>query len=137
VRPSRLGERAVQSAESALFEACAKERLARDREHIAEIASFMAERIVGEAFERDKALLDALFDRAMRELGSLRPGLIRVHPDDRARSRIDECAAARGLEIAEDVSVGLGGCIVEAQGVASDHSLAAVLQALRSAAGGL
>jgi flagellar biosynthesis/type III secretory pathway protein FliH len=134
--PSRLRERAVRDAEGALDEACAAQRLARDRDRVADVAAFMAERIVGEALERRPELLAALFERAMREIGSLRPGRIRVHPDDRGRSGIDGRAAARGLDVVEDASVGRGGCAVEACGVSSDHSLAAVVDALRAAARG-
>ncbi len=135
-RPERLEERAVRGAAAALDEACARERLARDRHRVAEVAARMAERIVGEALERRPGLLDALFERAVDEIGSLRPGRIRVHPGDRARSGIDEIAAARGLEVVEDPAVGRGGCAVEAGGASSDHALPAVLEALRAAAAG-
>lgn len=134
--PIRLRERAVRDAGRALDDADAAARLARDRDRIAEIAVFMAERIVGEALERRPELLDALFARAMREVGSLGPGRIRVHPEDRPSSGIDGAAAARGFEIVEDPSVGRGGCAVEAGGAVSDHSLGAVLEALRAAAAG-
>jgi flagellar biosynthesis/type III secretory pathway protein FliH len=135
-RPVRLRERAVRGAQEALDEARAAERLERDRSRIADVAAFMAERIVGEALERRPELLDALFARAIREVGATRPGRIRVHPEDRRRSRIDEIAAAQGLAVVDDAEVGRGGCVVEASGASSDHSLSAVVEALRLAAGG-
>jgi flagellar biosynthesis/type III secretory pathway protein FliH len=135
-KPVRLREEAARRATLALDDACAGERLARDRHRIAELAAHMAERIVGDALERRPELLDALYDRALAEVGALRPGRIRLHPEDRARSDIAARAAALGLEVVDDESVGRGGCVVEAQGASSDHSLDSVLEALRAAVEG-
>ena len=135
-KPVRLRADAARRAASAIDDAGTEERLARDRKRIAQLAVHMAERIVGDALERRPELLEALFDRALAEVGSLRPGRIRVHPEDRARTGIDAGAAARGIEVVDDPSVGSGGCVVEAQGASSDHRLEAVLEALRAAVDG-
>jgi len=135
-KPLRLRAEALRKAALAIDEACIGERLARDRLLIAELAAHMAERIVGDALERRPELLDALYDRALAEVGSLRPGRIRLHPEDRARSDITARAAARGLEVVDDESVGRGGCVVEALEASSDHSLDSVLEALCDAVAG-
>jgi flagellar biosynthesis/type III secretory pathway protein FliH len=135
-KPVRLRDEAARRAAVVIDEACACERLSRDRKRIADLASHMAERIVGDALTRRPELLDALYDRALAEVGSLRPGRIRVHPEDRRRSDVAARAAARGLEVVDDESVGRGGCVVEALGASSDHSLDAVLEALRAAVEG-
>jgi flagellar biosynthesis/type III secretory pathway protein FliH len=127
---------AVRKASTAIDGARAGEHFARDKERIAELAAHMAERIVGEALERRPELLDALFERALAEIGSLRPGRIRVHPGDRRRTDIDARAAARGIEVVEDPTVGPGGCVVEADGASSDHRLSVVVEALRAAVAG-
>ncbi|MCK9460757.1 MAG: flagellar assembly protein FliH [Proteobacteria bacterium] len=134
--PIRLSAEAARRAERVIDDAAAGERIARDRGLVAEVAAHMAERIVGDALERRPALLDALFERALAEIGALRPARIRVHPEDRARTGIDAAAAARGMEVADDPSVGRGGCVVEARGASSDHRLEVLLEALRAAAEG-
>ena len=135
-KPIRLSAEAARRAERVIDDAAAGERIARDRELVAEVAAHMAERIVGDALERRPALLDALFERALAEIGALRPARIRVHPEDRARTGIDAAASARGMEVADDPSVGRGGCVVEARGASSDHRLEVLLEALRAAAEG-
>ena len=135
-KPVRLRDEAARRAALAIDEAGAGERLSGDKKRIADLASHMAERIVGEALARRPELLDALYDRALAEVGALRPGRIRVHPEDRRRSDVAARAAALGLEVADDESVGRGGCVVEAQGASSDHSLDSVLEALRAAVEG-
>jgi flagellar biosynthesis/type III secretory pathway protein FliH len=135
-KPIRLRAEAARMAARTVDDAGAGERLARDRRRIAELAVHMAERIVGDALERRPELLDALYDRALAEVGSLRPGRIRVHPEDRQRTRIAARAAACGFEVVDDPSVGIGGCVVEAQGASSDHRLDAMLEALRAAVEG-
>lgn len=134
--PVRLRDEAARRTALAIDEACTAERLFRDRKRIADLASHMAERIVGDAFTRRPELLDALYDRAIAEVGSMRPGRIRVHPEDRRCSDIAARAAARGLDVVDDESVGRGGCVVEAEGASSDHSLDSVLEALRAAVEG-
>jgi flagellar biosynthesis/type III secretory pathway protein FliH len=135
-KPIRLRADAARRAEQAVDDAGAGERLARDKERIARLATHMAERIVGDALTRRPELLDALFDRALAEVGSLRPGRIRVNPEDRRRTQIDVRATARGFEVVDDPSIGSSGCVVEAQGASSDHRLDAMLEALRAAVEG-
>jgi flagellar biosynthesis/type III secretory pathway protein FliH len=134
--PVRLGAEAARRAAGAIDDAGAAARIARDRELVAELAVRMAERIVGAALERRPELLAALFERAFGEIGALRPGRIRVHPDDRARTDVDARASARGLEVVSDASIGRGGCVVEALGATSDHRLDVALEALRDAVAG-
>ena len=135
-KPIRLRADAARRAAQAVDDAGAGERLARDRKRIAELAAHMAERIVGDALTRRPELLDALYDRALAEVGEQRPGRIRVHPEDRQRTQIAARAAALGFEVVDDPSVGHGGCVVEAQGASSDHRLDAMLEALRAAVEG-
>jgi len=134
--PIRLRARDARRAAQAIDDAAAGERIARDRTLVVDLAVRMAERIVGDALERRPELLDALFERALAEIGALRPGRIRVHPEDRARTGIDAAARSRGIEIVDDPAVGRGGCVVEACGASSDHRIALLLEALRAAAGG-
>jgi flagellar assembly protein FliH len=132
-RPDALG-REGQSAIERAFEVRAETEhltvFARDR--IIELAAAMARRIVGESVSTDPVLVDRVYEKALAEIGELVPVTIRVHPDDRAVSRVDELAAARGAEVVEDAAVGRAGCRVEAGGVVIDATVEAALAALRS-----
>lgn len=133
VRPDRLGRRGQAEVERVLetrAQAAGLTSVARDR--IVDLALALAGRIVGEAVAADPELLDRIYARTLAEIGELVPVTIRVHPDDRSASRIDEVASRQGVSVTDDPSVGRAGCRVEAAGVTIDATLEAALAALRA-----
>lgn len=133
VKPDVLGREGQAAVERALEVRAEAEDLIREaRDRIVDLALAVARRIVGESVTADPALLDRIYERALAEIGELVPVTIRVHPDDRAVSRIDELAATRGVEVVADEAVGRAGCRVEAAGVAIAATLEAALAALRA-----
>lgn len=130
-RPEVLGRRGRDEVALCLAVRSEVEELVRvARGRVVDLALAMARSIVGEAVSLDPALLDRIYERALAEIGELTPVLIRVHPDDRAASRIDELARRRGIEIVEDRAVGRAGCRVEACGVSIDATVEAAVDAL-------
>jgi flagellar assembly protein FliH len=129
--PEVLGRRGREEVARALEVRCEVEELARvARGRVVDLALSMARAIVGEAVALDPALLDRIYERSLAEIGELMPVLIRVHPDDRAASRIDDFARRRGVEVVDDPAVGRAGCRVEACGAAIDATVEAAVAAL-------
>lgn len=126
----RAGQGAVAQALAVRAEAADLTRVARER--IVELAIAMARRIVGEVVSVDPGLLDRMYERSLAEVGELVPVSIRLHPDDRAVSQIDELARGLGIEVKDDPAIGRAGCRVVAAGVVVDATLDAALAALRA-----
>lgn len=134
VRPRRIGEEPNKEIEEILRDGpLAGEILSRSRRKVIDLAVAMATRIVAEKIATDPVVLNGIYERAMEQIGDLNPAVIRVHPEDRAVSRIDDLATARGFSVVEDQSVGSGGCVVEACGVTVDHRIDALLQTMKRA----
>jgi len=125
----RAGQGAVERVLTAHAETAALTEAARER--VVGLALAMTRRIVGDVVSVDPIALDRIYERSLSEVGELEPVAIRVHPDDRAASRIDELAGRRGVEVIDDPEVGRAGCRVEADGVVVDATLDAALAALR------
>ena len=133
-RPRRIGEESVKEVEEILRDGpLAGEILARSRRKVIDLAVAIAERIVAEKISTDPGVLNGMYDRAMEQIGDLDPAVIRVHPEDRAGSGIDDLATARGFCVLEDSSVGPGGCVVEACGVTVDQRIDALLRTMKRA----
>ena len=103
------------------------------KQKIIELSMAMAKRIVGEVISLDNSLLDKIYQRSLDEVKDLGPVEIRVHPEDRGRSRIDSQASKMGFAVVSDPRVGRGGCVVSACGHHVDQSIDVVLNALREA----
>ncbi len=133
-RPRRIGEESNKEVEEILRDGpLAGEILARSRHKVIDLAVAIAARIVAEKISTDPDVLNGIYERAMEQIGDLSPAIIRVHPEDRAVSRIDDLATARGFSVVEDQSVGSGGCVVEACGVTVDHRIDALLRTMKRA----
>jgi flagellar assembly protein FliH len=135
--PEVLGRRGREEVARSLAVRTEVDELARvARGRIADLALSIARGIVGEAVTLDPGLLDRIYERSLAEIGELMPVLIRVHPDDRAASRIDDLARRRGVEVVDDPAVGRAGCRVEAGGVSIDATVEAAIAALSRSLGG-
>ena len=133
VKPDVLGREGQAAIERVLQVRTATERLTTEaRDRIVDLALTVARRIVGESVSVDPSLLGRIYERALAEIGELAEVTIRVHPDDRAASSIDELATTRGVALVEDETVGRAGCRVEAAGVVIDATVEAALTALRA-----
>ena len=133
-RPGRIGEEPIKEVEEILRDGpLAAEILTRSRRKVIDLAVAIAARIVAEKISTDPGVLDGMYERAMEQIGDLDPAVIRVHPEDRVGSGIDDLATARGFCVLEDTSVGSGGCVVEACGVTVDHRIDALLRTMKRA----
>lgn len=133
-RPDRLGRRG-QSRIAEMLEARAGARGAEERRRSLALACRLAALIVEDSVERDPAVLDRIYERAIRGMEPKTPISIRVHPTDRSASRIDGIAREAGFEVIDDPGVGRGGCRVSWEGAEIDASLAALEATLLEAAG--
>ena len=133
-RARRIGEEPTREVEEILRDGpLAAEILTRSRRKVIDLAVAMAARIVAEKISTDPGVLNGIYERAMEQIDDLDPAVIRVHPEDRAGSRIDDLATARGFCVLEDPSVDSGGCVVEACGVTVDHRIDSLLQTMKRA----
>ncbi|MDD5306200.1 MAG: FliH/SctL family protein [Deltaproteobacteria bacterium] len=103
------------------------------RGDVVDLALLCARRIVGQAVELDPSTLDGIYGQALAAAGDAGSLVIHVHPGDRARSDVDAMAAARGVRVAEDPSVGPAGCKVTVGSVEVRATLDGALAALRKA----
>jgi flagellar assembly protein FliH len=112
----------------------ARERIASTaKHHVIDLALAVAREIVLREVEANSEVLGAIYRRALECSRGMERGVMRVHPDDRARYSIDDLAAKSGFDCADDPAVGRGGCVITAGGEAVDATLDTVLGCFEAA----
>jgi flagellar biosynthesis/type III secretory pathway protein FliH len=121
-RPARLVGRPRDGAPDPTAGRLAEAISRRDRE-VVRLAEAMARRLVGEAIDRDPAVLTRIYQETVAQIGELSPAVLRVNPADLGGDRIGEMAALLGVEVAADEEVGRFGCVLEAFGTRIERGL--------------
>jgi flagellar assembly protein FliH len=112
----------------------AKERIASEAKHqVIDLSLTMAREIVLREIAADSEVLGAIYGRALEFSRGMERGVVRVHPDDRARYPVDELASGSGFDCADDPAVGRGGCVIAAGGEAVDATLDTALGCFEAA----
>ncbi len=133
-RPNRIGADAERAAAMLVAANAAAARIrTRARDDIIDLALSIARKVIGRTVKIDPSSINAIYSQAIAAAGDLGTAAIRVHPDDRAVTSVDDLASEAGFQVVEDPSVGRAGCRILADGAEVDATLNGVLAALEAA----
>lgn len=124
-RTAREDARAELAAAHLEVEHARSSQLAALADQVVELSLAVAERVIGERFERDPAHVRALVEDALQRVRRASDVRVRVHPDDVGALEHLE------VELAADATLGRGDCVVETDLGEVDGRLSVRLDALR------
>ncbi|MDJ0765485.1 MAG: FliH/SctL family protein [Myxococcota bacterium] len=129
-----ISPEAIRAADELIAARRAASRMIQEaKDDIIDLAVHLAERIVGQAIERDPTILNQRYAEHLDRARDLGPAVVTVHPMDRVVSDIAAQAAQAGFEVREDASVGRGGCCISTGDAEVNATMPVALAAFKKA----